>query len=92
MGPNARRTVLNLAAEALAARGDDLVAAMMEETGSTEAWSRFNLMLATGVVREAGALTTQIGGEVIPSDKPGCIAMALREPASCSASRLGMRR
>jgi acyl-CoA reductase-like NAD-dependent aldehyde dehydrogenase len=33
------------------------------------------------MVREAAALTTQIGGEVIPSDKPGCIAMALREPA-----------
>jgi benzaldehyde dehydrogenase (NAD) len=32
-------------------------------------------------VREAAALTTQIGGEVIPSDKPGCIAMAVREPA-----------
>jgi len=31
--------------------------------------------------REAGAMTTQIGGEVIPSDKPGCLSMALREPA-----------
>jgi acyl-CoA reductase-like NAD-dependent aldehyde dehydrogenase len=37
-------------------------------------------MLAAGMVREAAAMTTQIGGEVIPSDKPGCIAMALREP------------
>jgi acyl-CoA reductase-like NAD-dependent aldehyde dehydrogenase len=37
-------------------------------------------MLAAGIVREAAAMTTQIGGEVIPSDKPGCIAMALREP------------
>ena len=32
------------------------------------------------MVREAAALTTQISGEVIPSDKPGCLAMALREP------------
>jgi acyl-CoA reductase-like NAD-dependent aldehyde dehydrogenase len=32
------------------------------------------------MIREAAALTTQIGGEVIPSDKPGCLAMALREP------------
>ena len=51
------------------------------EIGATEGWARFNLMLAAGMVREAAALTTQIGGEVIPSDKPGCIAMALREPA-----------
>jgi acyl-CoA reductase-like NAD-dependent aldehyde dehydrogenase len=32
------------------------------------------------MVREAAALTTQINGEVIPSDKPGCLSMALREP------------
>jgi benzaldehyde dehydrogenase (NAD) len=40
----------------------------------------FNLGLAAGIIREAAAMTTQIGGEVIPSDKPGCLAMALREP------------
>ena len=79
-GPNARRALLSKAAVALEARADDFVAAMMAETGSTEGWARFNLMLAAGMVREAAALTTQIGGEVIPSDKPGCLAMALREP------------
>jgi len=68
------------AAEALAARKDDFVAAMMAETGSTAGWAMFNLMLATGMVREAAAITTQIAGEVIPSDKPGCLAMALKEP------------
>ena len=80
LGPNPRRAYLNKAAVALEARADAFVEAMMHETGSTEGWARFNLMLAAGMVREAGALTTQIGGEVIPSDKPGCIAMALREP------------
>jgi hypothetical protein len=34
-------------------------------------------MLATGMIREAAALTTEIGGEVIPSDKPGCVAMVV---------------
>jgi acyl-CoA reductase-like NAD-dependent aldehyde dehydrogenase len=53
---------------------------MMGEIGATEGWARFNLMLAASMVREAAALTTQISGEVIPSDKPGCIALALREP------------
>ncbi|WP_454715533.1 aldehyde dehydrogenase [Caulobacter segnis] len=81
LGPNARRAFLTKAADALAARGDAFVQAMMGEIGATEGWARFNLMLAVGIVREAAALTTQIGGEVIPSDKPGCIAMALREPA-----------
>jgi len=79
-GPNARRAVLMKAADALAARKDDFVAAMMAETGSTAGWAMFNLTLAAGMVREAAALTTQIAGEVIPSDKPGCLAMALKEP------------
>ncbi|KQY29991.1 salicylaldehyde dehydrogenase [Caulobacter sp. Root1455] len=81
LGPNARRAFLNKAADALNARADAFVQAMMGEIGATEGWARFNLMLAVGIVREAAALTTQITGEVIPSDKPGCIAMAVREPA-----------
>ncbi len=81
LGPNARRAALSKAADALAAKADQFVDAMMGEIGATEGWARFNLMLAVGMVREAAALTTQIGGEVIPSDKPGCVAMALREPA-----------
>ena len=80
IGPSARRALLTRAADALASRADAFVAAMMGEIGATEGWARFNLMLAVGIVREAAALTTQVGGEVIPSDKPGCIAMALREP------------
>jgi len=80
MGPNARRAVLNKAADALAAKKDDFVAAMMGEIGATAGWAMFNLMLAVGMVREAASLTTQIAGEVIPSDKPGCLAMALKEP------------
>lgn len=80
LGPNARRAALSQAADALAAKGDAFVEAMKGEIGATEGWARFNLMLAVSMVREAAALTTQIGGEVIPSDKPGCIAMAMREP------------
>ncbi|MEA3012716.1 MAG: hypothetical protein QOD42_1261 [Sphingomonadales bacterium] len=80
-GPNARRALLNKAADALEARAEEFVAAMGSETGAAEGWARFNLMLAAGMAREAAAITTQIGGEVIPSDHPGRIAMALREPA-----------
>ncbi len=81
LGPNARRAMLTKAASALEAKADAFVQAMQTEIGATEGWARFNLMLAAGMIREAAALTTQIGGEVIPSDKPGCLAMALREPA-----------
>ena len=80
LGPNARRALLNKAADALEARAPQFIEAMMGEIGATQGWAGFNLMLAAGIIREAAAMTTQIGGEVIPSDKPGCIAMALREP------------
>ena len=80
IGPNGRRAVLMNAAAALEARKDDFVAAMQGEIGATAGWALFNLGLAASMVREAAALTTQIAGEVIPSDKPGCLAMALREP------------
>lgn len=79
-GPNARRAVLTKAAAALEARADAFVEAMMAEIGATKGWALFNLGLAADMVREAAALTTQIAGEVIPSDKPGCLAMTLQEP------------
>ncbi len=81
MGPNARRALLDKAAGALLGLADEFVAAMRDEIGATEGWARFNVGLAAGMIREAAAMTTQIGGEVIPSDKPGCIAMAVRQPA-----------
>jgi benzaldehyde dehydrogenase (NAD) len=79
-GPNTRRALLIKAAAELETRKDAFVQAMMAEIGATAGWAMFNLMLAAGMVREAASLTTQITGEIIPSDKPGCIAMALREP------------
>ena len=81
LGPNARRALLNKAADSLAAKAPELIAAMQAEIGATQAWAGFNIFLATGMIREAAALTTQISGTVIPSDKPGCLAMAIREPA-----------
>jgi acyl-CoA reductase-like NAD-dependent aldehyde dehydrogenase len=81
LGPNARRAALNKAADELAKRGDDFVKAMGAEVGATEGWARFNVMLATGMIREAASITTQVGGEVIPSDKPGCMAFSIRQPA-----------
>jgi benzaldehyde dehydrogenase (NAD) len=44
-------------------------------------WAGFNVMLAAGMLREAAALTTQAAGEVIPSDVPGSLALAVRQPA-----------
>jgi len=81
LGPNARRALLMKAADALQAKSAELTQAMQDEIGATAAWAGFNIHLAAGMIREAAAMTTQISGEVIPSDKPGCLAMAIREPA-----------
>jgi len=80
-GPGERRAKLLAAAESLKARADDIVAAMKDEIGATEGWARFNVMLAADMLVEAASLTTQIKGEVIPSDRPGTTAMAIRQPA-----------
>lgn len=81
LGPNARRAMLLRAADLMQARAEDFVAAMTAETGATAGWARFNVMLGAGNLREAAAMTTQVTGEVIPSDRPGCLAMSVRRPA-----------
>jgi vanillin dehydrogenase len=80
-GPNTRRALLLKAADALEAKTPKFVEAVPAETGATGMWAGFNVMLAAGMIREAAALTTQIGGEVIPSDVPGSLAMGVRQPA-----------
>ncbi|KFE36260.1 aldehyde dehydrogenase [Thioclava atlantica] len=80
-GPGERRAKLLAASESLKARADDIVAAMKEEIGATEGWARFNVMLAADMLVEAAALTTQIKGEIVPSNRPGTTAFAIRQPA-----------
>ena len=80
-GPGARRALLLKAAEMLEAKTPQFVEAVPAETGATGMWAGFNVMLAAGMIREAAALTTQVAGEVIPSDVPGSLAMGVRQPA-----------
>jgi acyl-CoA reductase-like NAD-dependent aldehyde dehydrogenase len=81
IGPSERRAKLNKAADLLEQRAAQFATICMAETGSTAGWGHFNVHLAAGMLREAAAMTTQIGGEVVPSDVPGNLAMAVRQPA-----------
>jgi benzaldehyde dehydrogenase (NAD) len=81
VGPSERRALLMKAAAALEAKTDAFIAAMAAETGASAMWSGFNVHLAAGMFLEAAALTTQISGEIIPSDVPGSVAMAVRQGA-----------
>jgi benzaldehyde dehydrogenase (NAD) len=80
-GPSERRALLLKAADALEAKTPQFIEAVAAETGATGMWAGFNAMLAAGMLREAAALTTQVAGEVIPSDVPGSLAMGVRQPA-----------
>ena len=80
-GPNARRALLLKAAHILETKGAAFATAVAGETGGSAMWAGFNVHLAVGMLVEAAAMTTQISGEVIPSDVPGNLAMGIRQPA-----------
>jgi benzaldehyde dehydrogenase (NAD) len=80
-GPGERRAILSRAADLITERQNEIAQTMIEETGATFGWGMFNCMLASGMLREAAAQTYGTLGEVIPSDVPGKLAMAVRAPA-----------
>ena len=79
--PGVRRELLMKAAHALEARAADFTAAMAAEIGASAIWAGFNVHLAADMLAEAAALTTQIEGQVIPSNVPGSLALAVRQAA-----------
>lgn len=78
--PTERRALLNRAADLLLQRVEDFVRVIRLETGGTRAWGELNCRLGASILREAAALTTQVAGEVIPSDEAGSLALAVRQP------------
>jgi acyl-CoA reductase-like NAD-dependent aldehyde dehydrogenase len=80
IGPGERRARLNKAADLLESRAAQFASILTTETGATGGWGHFNVHLAANMLREAASMTTQISGEVVPSDVPGSLAMALRQP------------
>ncbi|MCC2613954.1 aldehyde dehydrogenase [Neorhizobium sp. Rsf11] len=81
IGPGERRKLLLKAADIMDSKAGEFIRLMTAETGSTGPWGGFNTMFAANVLREAASMTTQVSGEIIPSDKPGNMAMAIRQPA-----------
>jgi benzaldehyde dehydrogenase (NAD) len=80
-GPSERRALLLKVAQVLESKASQFAVAMAAETGASGLWAGFNVHLAAGVFLEAASLTTQIAGEVIPSDVPGSLSVGLRQPA-----------
>ena len=80
MGPGKRRKKLLLAADLMDKAAPRFIEAGMAEMGGTGMWYGFNVMLSAQILREAAAMTTQITGEILPSDVPGSMAMGMRQP------------
>lgn len=80
-GPGERRKLLLRAADIMDSKAGEFIRLMTAETGATAPWGGFNTMFAANILREAASMTTQISGEIIPSDKPGTLAMGVRQAA-----------
>ena len=78
--PSKRRAILWKAADLFEGRAGVVAKTITAETGATLGWGMFNTAFAANMLREAAAVTTQITGEVIPSDIPGNIALSVRQP------------
>ncbi|KIQ04111.1 salicylaldehyde dehydrogenase [Agrobacterium tumefaciens] len=76
-GPNQRRALLMKAAEVMESKVGAFIEAMISETGATGMWAGFNVKFAASIIREAASMVTQLGGEIIPSDKPNTLAMGM---------------
>lgn len=79
-GPNQRRALLMKAAEVMESKVGAFIEAMISETGATGMWAGFNVKFAASIIREAASMVTQLGGEIIPSDKPNTLAMGMLKP------------
>lgn len=79
MSPSARREIISRAADIMVERSEDIISKICAETGGTRAWGELNIRLGAAILREAASMTTQIAGEVIPADRPGSLAMSMRQ-------------
>jgi vanillin dehydrogenase len=84
--PSRRRQILSRAADLLEQRAETAATLMARETGGTLGWSMFNVGLAANMFREAAALTTAPIGEVLATDNPDALSLAVRQPAGVVAA------
>ncbi|MEU0880944.1 aldehyde dehydrogenase family protein [Lentzea sp. NPDC005914] len=84
--PSARRRILLRAADELEKRTPEAIALMAQEVGGVAGWAGFNVMLAANMLREAAAAATAPIGEVLTTDTPGQLSLAVREPLGVVAA------
>jgi acyl-CoA reductase-like NAD-dependent aldehyde dehydrogenase len=76
-----RRELLERAAQLMDERGPEFAQVVADETGGTFGWGMLNVMLATGMLREAGVHAAAVQDEEIHSHISGKRMRAVRQPA-----------
>ncbi len=78
--PEQRRALMLRAADILTKRRDEVVQLLADETGGTFAFSMWQAMFTPGLLLEAASMTHQSHGEVVPSNTPGALFLAVHQP------------
>ncbi len=79
--PVTRRTILEKAARILTERKAEFASVMTLETGATAQWCEFNIEIASKILSEGAAMSTQVSGSIIPTEREGVTSFAIRQPA-----------
>src|SRR5271169_1648202 len=80
MGAFERREIFLRAADVMAGRGEEAIAALAAETGASRLFSEYNLAFCVQVLREAAAAITRPMGELLATSIPGAYSIAQRIP------------
>jgi acyl-CoA reductase-like NAD-dependent aldehyde dehydrogenase len=80
MGAFERREIFLRAADVMARRREEAIAALAGETGASRVFSEFNVFFCIQVLREAAAAVTRPMGELLPTSIAGAYSIAQRVP------------
>jgi acyl-CoA reductase-like NAD-dependent aldehyde dehydrogenase len=80
MGAFERREIFLRAADVMAKRSEEAIAALAQETGASRVFSEFNVYFCIQVLREAAAAVTRPAGELLATSIAGAYSMAQRVP------------
>jgi acyl-CoA reductase-like NAD-dependent aldehyde dehydrogenase len=78
--PKVKQEILLRAADIVERRADDIRRVLAQETGGGRTFADFQLSWITKQLRQAAGWAYLPQGEVIPSDMPGTLHMAIRRP------------
>ncbi|KAH7319996.1 aldehyde dehydrogenase domain-containing protein [Stachybotrys elegans] len=78
--PKTRRDIFMKAADIMDKRKDELVGYMHNETGGSEAWCGFNLMVAADFIRDVAGRISTLAGSFPQTQDPNVGAIVMQEP------------